>query len=255
MTDIPASAFVAASNAAKVQLLDPNLISPPKAALLAPPPITPPPTLNQIIDNINKAIAADRAANVPGTTPNGPPDNFAFADLTTNVSGTTAGDAFKGASIVSDIKNQFLDLTPDNLLIRAITPNAFINSGAGNDLLIASSGHNILDGGSGRNTFVGGNGPDTFIQDLEKAGGAAFVINPGSGDDILFVGGDPASFSFAISDSPAGLDLVATAKDPTNTRSSEMILSGFKVSDIGTKLNIGLSSTPDSTTYAFVHVV
>lgn len=256
MTDIPESAFIDLANQPTVKLLDPQALVPPNAALLAPPPTTPPPNINQILDNINKAIAADRAANVPGTTPNGPPDNFAFTDLTVNVSSTTPGDVFKGSNIVGDIKNQFIDLTPDNLLIRAVTPNAFINSGSGNDLLIASSGRNILDGGSGRNTFVGASGAETFIQDLEKAGGAAFVLNPALNDDILFVGADFTSFKFSVFDSPAGLDIRATAKDPADdARSSDMILPGFKVSDLGSKLTAGFGTAADGTHYTFVHVL
>jgi Ca2+-binding RTX toxin-like protein len=223
---------------------------------LAPPPPTTPPNVTQIVTNINNAIAADRAANVPGTTPNPAPDNFAFTDLTVNVSGTTPGDAFKGAANVPDVKNQFTDLTPDNLLIRATAPNAFIESGSGNDVQIATSGHNILDGGSGQNVFIGGTGQNTYIQDITKDGGSALLMNPHSGDDLVFVGLDINAFSISLQSTPAGLEIRATAIAAADaSRTADTLLSGFKPSDIS-KLTVGIHSGtgPDvGNNYAFVH--
>ena len=214
--------------------IDPNSLHPVQG--LAPPTPAPPPPVD-VFTAAETAIDADRAANAPGATPLGPPPNVAFTDLTVNVSGTVTGDAFHGE--LADIKSQFIDLTPDNLLVQATTPGAFLNTGGGNDVLIAQGGHNILDGGSGQNLFVGGSGQDTFIQDLTKAGGSATVLNAHAGDTIVLEIGDASNFIESLDDTPAGLQLTLAGTGALAARSTELVVPGFKVADLGPKFTIG----------------
>ena len=237
MPTVPATAVRPVPNAPAGKTLtyvDPNSLHPVQG--LAPPTPAPAPPVD-IFTAAETAIDADRAANAPGATPLGPPPNIAFTDLTTNVPATVNGDAFHGG--IADIKSQFIDLTPDNLLVQATTPGAFLNTGSGNDVLIAQGGHNILDGGSGHNVFVGGSGQDTFIQDMTKAGGSATVLNAHAGDSIVLEIGDASNFIQSLDDTPAGLQLTLTGTGALAARTTELVVAGFKVADLGPKFTIG----------------
>jgi hypothetical protein len=73
------------------------------------------------------------------------PDNFAVLDNTTGQSTEEAGTPYTGP--VAGLKWQFIDLSPDNLDISAITPNSFIVFGSGKDSINVSQagGNNTLD--------------------------------------------------------------------------------------------------------------
>ncbi len=112
-------------------------------------------------------------ANSPGTLINPSPgvNNFAVLDQTTSQSSFQPGTPYTGP--VAGIANEFVDITPDNLDIAAITPNVFIHTGDGNDGINVSNanGNNTLDGEGGSNFLVGGNGNDTFyVNDLYRQG-------------------------------------------------------------------------------------
>ena len=131
-----------------------TLVQIPGPATLAPtlaPAATP---ATPFLASIQTAIADNDAANTPGTTALPAPNNIQFTDLTVNVSSATPGDAFKGTT--PGITSQFLDLTPDNMLLTSLNPGTFMRSDTGNDILLASNGPNILSGGSGVNLFVDG---------------------------------------------------------------------------------------------------
>ena len=188
----------------------------------------------------------------PGSTPAPPPDNFRFTDFTVNVSGSVPGDVFKGTT--PDVKFQFLDLTPDALGITALGPNVFIKTDSGNDVLIANGGRNILSAGSGLNTLVGAPGKDTFLADATTADTLTSVLNFQSGDDVVITGINPAAFTFTVKDALGGLVIDANPIDGSpSTIVAELILGGYKTTDFGSKLSLGVSSTTDGVNFLFVH--
>ena len=204
------------------------------------------------------AITDNGLANTPGTTALPPPNNIQFTDLTVNVSGAIPGDAFKGTT--PGITAQFLDLTPDNMLLTALSPDTFMRSDTGNDLLVASAGRNILSGGSGVNVFVGGSGTDTFLADATTASTADTFLNFHSGDDLAVIGNTVAAggfsttdFQFSVADTLNGLEIDAVPAAAPGVVAASIILPGHTISDIGTKLSIGLSQTADARTLLFVH--
>lgn len=227
-----------------IQIANPN---PPVVGLVAPPAID----FKSVVATIQSVINSDKAANTPGTTNLPAPNNFAFTDLTVNVSNNTPGDAFKGT--IPGITAQFIDLTPDNLLIRAISPNVFMRSDTGNDLLLAAGGTNILSAGSGVNSYLAGSGSDFLLADASKASTSETVLNFGSGDNAVITGVSTSDFKFSIKDTPLGMEIDATPVLATNPISAQITLPGFTVADFGTKLSLGLSSNVDGTSFVFLH--
>ena len=228
--------------ATQILTLTPGLVAPPAGSA------------NFVAATIQQAIASDQAANTPNTTPLNPPNNFAFTDLTVNVSSATPGDQFKGTT--PGITAQFIDLTPDNLLIQGIGANTFMKSDTGNDLLTASSGRNILSAGSGINTMLGGSGQDTFLADASKASASETILNFGATDDAALLGVSLASFTFSITDALTGLQIRATETTPAAGVApiiGQITLPGFTEADIGTRLSLGLSSGIDGAPFLFVH--
>jgi Ca2+-binding RTX toxin-like protein len=96
---------------------------------------------------------------------------------------------------------QFIDLSPDNLDIAAITPNSFIFSGLGNDAINVSQagGNNILDASGGSNFLVGGSGNDTFFLNHLNPTAPIWstLVNFHAGDAATIWGVTPANFSIA----------------------------------------------------------
>ena len=218
--------------------------------LVAPPAGT----ANFIAATIQQAIADNGAANTAGNAALNPPNNFTFTDLTVNVSGAIPGDKFKGTT--TGITAQFLDLTPDNLLIQGISPGTFMRSDTGNDLLVASSGRNILSAGGGINAMLGGSGQDTFLADASQASASETILNFGATDDAALLGVSLATFTFSVTDALTGLQIRATQTTPAAGVApiiGQMTLPGFTEADIGTRLSLGLSSGIDGTPFLFAH--
>jgi hypothetical protein len=208
--------------------------------------------LNTATAWIQNAFESDRLVNTAGNTAAAPPDNFHFVDYTVNVRASIPGDVFKG--VTPSIAFQFLDLTPDNLGITALSPSVFIKSGSGNDVLVADSGRNILSADSGLNMMVGSTtGKDTFLADASTANATASILNFHTGDDAAILGLNASDFTYTLKDSVAGLEIAATPATLTGKISAEIVLPGFTVSDIGTRLSLGVSSTNDGKSFFFVH--
>jgi Ca2+-binding RTX toxin-like protein len=214
-------------------------------------------TLALAVNTIDQALDSASKANTAGTTPLTTPNNFRFFDAAVDVGGSVTGDVFKGTT--PGIVGQFLDLTPDTLGISALTPNQFLMSGSGNDLLSATGGRNILDGGSGANTFIGGAATattpatDTFLSDATSSFAVSTIFNFHSGDDAAITGLTAKDYTYQLKDTFVGLEIdagpVTAGKPPAS-----MLLQGYTTADIGTKLSMGFSSTPGGTAFMFIHV-
>ncbi len=90
---------------------------------------------------------------------------------------------------VAGITSEYINLSPDNLMLTALGPNVFLHSGSGEDVLTVTGGRNILDGGTGSNFLVGGSGTDTFYLDA-RAGGFTWstIVNFHKTDDVTIWG-------------------------------------------------------------------
>lgn len=208
--------------------------------------------INYVSATIQQDFDSNLAANTPGTTPLPAPNNFAFTDLTVDVGSETPGDAFMG--FTPGIVSQFLDLTPDNMLIEA-APDAFIRSDTGNDVLIASEGRNILSAGSGINTMVGGSGQDTFLADASFASTSNTILNFGSTDNIGLLGVSLANFTISGQDTLNGLQIDATQNFPvpgTAPIVGQITLQGYSMGDLGSTLILGFSANANGTPFMFI---
>jgi serralysin len=93
------------------------------------------------------------------------------------------------AGPVPGVTSEYISVSTDNLMLTALGPNVFLQSGAGNDVLTALGGRNVLDGGSGSNTLIGGTGTDTFYLDAQgKAFTLDTIVNFHKGDDLTIWG-------------------------------------------------------------------
>jgi hypothetical protein len=221
----------------------------PVQGLVAQPLATPVVTS---ITTIDTALASVTAANTAGNTALPAPNNFRFFDETVGVSGTIPGDTFKGTT--PGITAQFIDLTPDNIGITGLTPNLLMLTDTGDDVLIANGGRNILDAASGTNVFLGGAGvgsKDTFIADAAGGKTDNSVFNFHSGDDAAITGLNATDFTFALKDTALGLQISATTT-VAGKNSAVLTIAGFSISDVGTKLSLGLN-TSNPASYLFIH--
>jgi Ca2+-binding RTX toxin-like protein len=173
--------------------------------------------------------------------------NFMVFDTSTGANGSTNGDPYTGP--VSGVSRQYVDLTPDNLLIKATVPGMFIHSGSGTDAITVVSGANIVDGGTGSNFLTGGSGSDTFFVDERGATSDIWdtVVNFHAGDAVTFWGVTPAGFSLDWVDGQGapgntGLTLHATAPGkPT----ASLTLVGFNKSALSNgQLSISYGTDP-----------
>jgi hypothetical protein len=71
------------------------------------------------------------------------------------------GNTYTGP--VAGLEYEYIQVTPNNLNLVALSDNSFLRSGDGMDALVAQGGYNVLDGGMGSNFLTGGTGPDTFF--------------------------------------------------------------------------------------------
>jgi Ca2+-binding RTX toxin-like protein len=145
-------------------------------------------------------------------------NNFQVFDQTTGQTTVEAGQPYPGP--VAGVTSQFIDITPDNLNIAALTPNVYIHTGDGNDgiSVSATGGNNVLDGEGGSNFLVGGSGNDTFLVNDLYAKIPSWTTIEGfhTGDAATIWGLTPSDFQFAWMDNGGaaghtGLTLYATS--------------------------------------------
>jgi hypothetical protein len=191
----------------------------------------------------------------PGPVPSPTSNNFSISDQTTHTNSTTPGDSYSGP--VAGVQWQFVDVTPDNLNINAMTQNAFIHSGSGNDALAVMGGTNVLDGGTGSNFLSGGTGNDTFFVDDRSAASDIWstISNFHAGDTATVFGVTQAGFNFDYENNQgaagyAGLTLHVTGGGkPT----ASFTLAGYTTSDMNNgRLNVSFGQEADGTNYMVV---
>jgi Ca2+-binding RTX toxin-like protein len=145
------------------------------------------------------------------------------------------GDPYPGP--LAGIQTQYLDFSPDNLSMTALTAGVYMNSGSGDDTLMAFAGRNYLDAGAGNNLLIGASGQDSF----EVAAGSGSVTdmfqNFHASDDILVTGLTAADFRLGVSTMTGmfghALDITATSIHPGGP-SATLIIPGYSAADVAT---------------------
>jgi hypothetical protein len=179
-----------------------------------------------------------------------PTTNFHVVDTTTGMVSDVTGDPYTGP--VAGIKNQFIDITTDNLNITAVTPNTFIHTGSGMDAIDvgAANGTNVLDGFTGTNFLTGGTGIDQFYVDDRGATKDIFSTVRGfhSGDTATVWGITKADFKIVTGDnvlpSAPGLDFAFTSNK--TGQNANLNMPGFTTADLSNgKLSVSFGTTPD----------
>ena len=165
-----------------------------------------------------------------------------------------AAEAYPG--IVPDLQHQFINITPDNLLISATTDNWFIRTGTGTDAIAARGGTNVIDGGGGSNYLTGGFGQDTFFIDLRSTARDVWstVANFQPGDEATLWGITPDNLHFTWTDgegaaNATGLTLHATAAaQPTGS----LTLTGYTTGDLTNGRLLASFGTIEGNDYMFI---
>jgi len=154
-------------------------------------------------------------------------------------------------------------VSPDNLHVVSHQPNAFIQTGSGNDMIDVSqaNGNNILDGGGGSNFLIGGSGTDTFSIDHGNLTANAWstVVNFHSGDNLTIWGVTPADFALTWMNNLGAPGATGLTGFFTGARSltADITLPGYTTADIGTRLTMayGQAAGTPGNVYMVIHAV
>ena len=128
----------------------------------------------------------------------------------------------------------------------------------GIDALAVSSGQTALYytmlnvAESGQNMFLGSSGHDTFLADATTASTSNVVSNFHAGDDIAVIGLTATDFKFSATDTLNGLEIDAVPANATTKTAATVVLPGYTLNDIGSKLSLGLI-TADGKSFFFMH--
>jgi hypothetical protein len=133
----------------------------------------------------------------PPPPPAGGVEQYLVTNMTTGVSDWQNGQAYSGP--VAGLRNEFVDITTDNVNVTATKPNNFIHTGSGDDAIDVSllqgigGGTNVLDGGGGSNFLVGGTSNssiDNFFVDHRNPTATTWstVSNFHTGDAVTIYG-------------------------------------------------------------------
>ena len=159
---------------------------------------------------------------------------LAVLNTTTGQPISATAQAYPGP--VADLREQYVNITPDSLNISVSTPDWFISSGSGNDAIAVSSGINVLDGGTGSNFLTGGSGTDTFFVDDRGPTADIWSTVNGfhAGDAATIWGVMPQAFGLAWVDGQGatgytGLTLHATA---SGQPMASLTLAGYTSADL-----------------------
>ena len=174
------------------------------------------------------------------------PTNFLVANVFDGHVGQALavnGTAYHGP--VAGVANEYIQVTPHNLNVVALSDNVFICSGSGDDALWARAGYNVFDGGTGSNFLTAGNGRDTFFSHVN--GGTDIwntVVNfrPGA-DDLTIWDMLPGIKPVWLADQGAAGFLGATLHVTDGTgHTASLTLAGYSVAQADRLLlNTGVS--------------
>ena len=222
------------------------------------------PDLTVAAANLNGGTVTDLAGNPVNLSgaianPAGTLDveGFAVFDVTRGHSIPAIGEAYHGP--VAGLKNEYINITSDNLNVSAFTPNWFIHTGSGTDAIAVNSGTNVLDGGTGSNFLTGGSGTDTFFVDDRGPTADIWSTVNGfhAGDAATIWGVTPQDFKLTWVNGQGaagftGLTLHATAAGrPT----ASLTLAGYTQADLSNgRLSVQFGTDPASgSAYMYVH--
>ena len=165
---------------------------------------------------------------------------------------------------VSGISTQTIAITPDSLNITAMTSNAFIKTGSGNDAIAVHGGTNVVDAGTGSNFVTGGDGFDTFFLDARNIPAASSAAGPvpgaiwdtiqnfGSGDAAtLWSVGRGAALSWQNNGGAVGHTGLTLHANKANGTEASLTFAGID-SKAGLSLSYGQSGGVD---YLYVKAV
>ncbi len=159
---------------------------------------------------------------VTTTTPNGssipstdittkvapPTQDIELKDVTLGLASFDAAGAYAGP--VGGLQRQYIWAGNDQAGIAALSPNAFLKGGPGDDALLVTGGSNVLDGGGGSNFMAGGTGADggtdTFFVDGRNGPGWSSILNFHPGDAMTLFGfqAGRSTFSWTAADGAGG---------------------------------------------------
>jgi hypothetical protein len=198
------------------------------------------------------------SVSIVGQPPPPPGNNFHVVDSTKMMTTDIPGDPYTGP--VAGIKNEYINITTDNLNVSAVTPNTFIHTGSGMDAIDVSgashdtngtTGNNVLDGSTGTNFLTGGTGLDQFYVDERAASQDIFttIRNFHSGDSATVWGITQADFTIKEGDnvlpSAPGLDFAFTPK-AAGGHNANLNIPGYATADLSNgKLAVSFGKTPD----------
>jgi hypothetical protein len=150
--------------------------------------------------------------------------------------GTEWVPAARFSGFMTELQNQFIRVTPENLNVAATTDNWLIQTGDGNDAIVACGGRNVLDGSGGSNYLTGGSGYDTFFADIRRMDSDVWniVTNLQAGDDVAVWGLAQEDFSLLWVDGAGavgatGLTLLAV---PGAGPVAALTLAGYTTTDL-----------------------
>ncbi len=196
---------------------------------------------------------------------------FTVTNNTTHISSVTTGSPYSNdlADLqlpFTGIAVEYVNLTPDNLLITTDTPS-FIQSGAGNETIVdnnRTAGDVVIDPGGGGNTIQASTNPtshDTIIVDAESdAPLLDAILGLKAGDNVVIKGLTtlPAT---DIANAAVGTlqGLMLTVHVPATGPAAQIFLSGHNATEVAAgRLTFSAftppSSMPEASPYLLVHV-
>ena len=158
---------------------------------------------------------------------------------------------------VNNVKNQFIDITPNNVTVAATTDNWFIRTGAGDDAIAARGGTNVIDGGGGSNFMSGGFGRDIFFIDGRDAARDVWstITNFASGDAVTIWGvtASNRAFNWYDNEGAAGATGLTLHATEVGAPILSLTLAGYGTADLTRGILTTSFGTVDGVSYLYVH--
>lgn len=116
---------------------------------------------------------------------------------------------FGSDSSIAGYDSQLAAITPDSVALTALSANAVLFAGLGDDVLQATSGNNLLDAGLGNTLMIGGSGTDNFVVNASGPAVWDVIDNFHPGDTMVLWGFTAGPSNYTWSDTSAGGTLAA----------------------------------------------